>query len=67
MTQRIVDLLAHRPTIRQTPGYYVDWVHGVLVSGDYRVAPTGDHYTAYSIGSPPQTVDDVASWADRTL
>ena len=37
MTQWIIDLLDQHPTIRQEPGYYVDWVHGVLVFGDYRV------------------------------
>lgn len=66
MTQWIVDLLDRHPTIRQAPGYYVDWVHGVLVFGDYRVVPTGDRYTVYSIGASPQTVDDIAAWADRT-
>lgn len=67
MTQWISDLLDRHPTIRRTPGYYVDWVRGVLVFGDYRVVPTGDHYTVYSFGAPPKTVDDVASWANCTL
>lgn len=67
MTQWIVDLLDRHPAIRQAPGYYVDWVHGVLVFGDYRVVPTGDCYTVYSIGASPQTVNDVAAWANRTL
>lgn len=39
MTQWIVDLLDRHPAIRQAPGYYVDWVRGVLVFGDYRVVP----------------------------
>ena len=67
MTQWIVDLLDRHPAIRQAPGYYVDWVRGVLVFGDYRVVPTGDGYTVYSFGAPPKAVDDVASWADSTL
>ena len=67
MTQWIVDLLDRYPAIRRAPGYYADWVHGILVFGDYRIVPTGDRYTVYSIGASPQTVDDVASWADRTL
>lgn len=67
MTQWIIDLLDHHPAIRQTPGYYVDWVHGVLVFGDYRITPIGDRYTVYSFGAQPETVDDVVSWADHTL
>lgn len=67
MTQWITDLLDRYPAIRQAPGYYVDWVRGVLVFGDYRVVPTGDHYTVYSFGASPRTVDDVASWAIRAL
>lgn len=67
MTQWIVDLLDRHPAIRQTSGYYVDWVNGVLVFGDYRVAPAGDRYIVYSFGAPPKTVDNIAAWADRTL
>lgn len=67
MTQWVLDLLDQHPAIRQTPGYYVDWVHGVLVFGDYRVVADGDRFTVYSFGAPPRTVDDVASWAGKAL
>lgn len=67
MTQWIIDLLDHHPAIRQAPGYYVDWVRGVLVFGDYRVVPEEGQYVVYSFGAPPKTVDDIASWADSTL
>lgn len=67
MTQWIVDLLDRHPAIRQAPGYYVDWVRGVLVFGDYRVVADDCRFTVYSFGAPPKTVDDAASWAGKAL